>query len=148
MAFSGGIRDYSASAFQIEFSGGETVGGALKKYFYWVEDFGLSPVEQLPGGMRDLEIQIRPLLLRNYPHGDPQSRHDLQRYLSFVVMDVISAITEGRAYEVMLASAGGSREDPESVFFCICREGRAIVLQFISNLAFKARMEHMYSLDD
>ena len=137
----GEIRDYAAFSYVIELKEGQrSIEESLKDYFEWLPTLGFADTKVLAGGLRDLEIAIRPFLVRETSSVNSADLLDLRRYLSFRVMEMISNALNGSGIdEVVELFADSSPSDPKSAFFCVCAERTALILQFNSNIEFKRK---------
>ncbi|NIJ76217.1 hypothetical protein FHT08_001265 [Xanthomonas campestris] len=136
-SFSGNIRDYSAYAFIASLEDEKSCEAAIKNHFSWLPDLEFSNIQVLQHNFRDLEIEIRPFLVRDFHYGNAEETTKLQNYLSFRIMDDISAAISGnKVNQVIKLTATPDSQSSDSVFFCICTENNAIVMQFNNDINF------------
>lgn len=141
-SFSGQIRDYTGYCFVVEVHPGVAVSDAIRQQFGWCNPFDFAEVRELSAGLGDLESMIRPFLIREARGLSPEDIEDLQHYLSFRVMDMVSdALGEtsvGRVLRLDLASSPGSSE---VTFFAVEGGREALILQFNNDIPFKRKVE-------
>ncbi|MGV7205565.1 hypothetical protein [Xanthomonas citri] len=135
--YSGNIRDYSAYAFIAPLKDEKSCGVAIKEHFSWLPDLEFSNTQVLQHGLRDLEVEIRPFLVRDFRYGNAEEANKLQNYFSFRIMDDISnAISGYKVNQVIKLAATPAPQSSDSVFFCICLETDVIVVQFNNDINF------------
>jgi hypothetical protein len=137
-ACNGKIRDYSAYCFAVSLDGDASVEAAIRSHFSWLSSLDFSDVHILENGLRDLEIEIRPFLVRDSRYGSVEEISSLQKYLSFQVMEEISiVVSENGVIQVLRLTAVSNPESSDSVFFCVRLKSNLIVMQFNSDIKFK-----------
>lgn len=138
-AFSGDPRDYTSFSYFIDYKKeASSIEQVIKEFYSWQPDLEFSAPEPLAGGLRELEIAIRPFLVRDGPHVNAGKLIDLRRYLSFKVMEQISsALDTDSAIEVIKLSSAPKPLSSDVIYFCIRMEGCLIILQFNNNIEFK-----------
>lgn len=136
-ALSGSIRSYSAYAYVIEPKEGASIEQSLKDSYPWDPEMAFSEVRCLDNGLRDLEIEIRPLLVRDVFRPNADALQSLQSYLSFRVMDMISLIRgDQRIVDVFKLTSAAVPLTSECVYFCIEMEMVLTVLQFNNDIPY------------
>ncbi|UJB18448.1 MULTISPECIES: hypothetical protein [Lysobacter] len=130
-SMNGGIRSYSAYAYIIKPKEGASFEQSLKDFYVWNPDMAFSDAQHLSDGLRDLEIGIGALLVRDVSYPIDNKLVDLRAYLSFRVMDMISLIRDGApVVDVVKLTSARKPSASECVYFCIKTEDFLIVLQF------------------
>ncbi|BBK00459.1 hypothetical protein JH271_12450 [Xanthomonas campestris pv. campestris] len=136
-SFSGNIRDYSAYAFIAPLKDENSFEAAIKSHFNWLPNLEFCNIQVLQHGLRDLEVQIKPFLFREFRYGNTEETNKLQNYFSFRIMDDIStAIGGNKVTQVAKLAAIPEPQSSDSVFFCICMETNVIVIQFNDDINF------------
>lgn len=139
-ALDGNIRDYSAYSFSVSLKEGDSVDGAIRSHFGWLPGLSFSEIKMLEGGLRDLEIDLREYLLRDYSCKSQDEIFELRRYLSFRIMDeIIASIGEKKVVQVAKLTATSCPGESESVFFSVLIGDSLIVVQFNNDIPFKRR---------
>lgn len=134
----GNIRRYSACAYLIEAKDGVGIEQALRDFYYWRPGWVFDGVERLERGMRDLETGIRPFIARQTSQTNDADLSNLQAYLSFKAMDMISLILDGRTgLEVFRLNSVPEPAASDCVFFCIKADAAWVVLQFNDDLPYR-----------
>ncbi|MES2672550.1 MAG: hypothetical protein V4673_19305 [Pseudomonadota bacterium] len=139
VTLNGKIRDYTAFSYVIDLKDDDfSIERSLKEHFSWLPSLNFSNVQRLEYGLRDLEVEIRPFLLMERPNLKDGNFVDLRRYLSFRIMEIITAAIDGtKVIDVVMAIADPEPSSTKSVFFCIRMEAVLIVLQFNDDVEFK-----------
>ncbi|WP_146093160.1 MULTISPECIES: hypothetical protein [unclassified Xanthomonas] len=141
-AYSGDIRDYSAYAFIAPLKNEKSFEAAIRNHFSWLPDLEFSKIQIFQHALRDLEVEIRPFLVRDFRYGNTEEITNLQNYFSFRVMDEISiAVSGNEVNQVIKLTATPEPKSSDSVFFCICLENDAIVMQFNNDINFKKNID-------
>lgn len=100
----------------------------------------LSEPQRLERGLAELEIAIRPFLARDVSSLGAEKLVQLQQYLSFRVMELLSSIIAAdEVIEVVKVSALPEPSSSDAVFFCIRMLNWLVVLQFNDDIEFKRR---------
>ncbi len=138
-AVNGKIRDYTAFSRLVESKDeGCSAEASIKSFFNWMPNMAFSEIKLLGNGLRDLETEIRPFLVRDLAHISPVRQLDLQRYLSFRVMEMVHGVVGGvKDANVSKLVLDSDESSSECVFFCICIEGGFVFLQFNNDIKFK-----------
>lgn len=139
VALNGKLRDYTAFSYVIDLKDHCcSIERSLKAHFSWLPSLDFSDVRRLEYGLRDLEIEIRPFLVMEASHLKGGGLVDLRRYLSFRIMEIISAaVDDATVIDVVRAIAAPEPSSTQSVFFCIRVETALVVLQFNDDVEFK-----------
>lgn len=139
VSLNGKIRDYTAFSYVIDLKNDSyPIEACLKEHFSWLPKLDFSDVLRLEHGLRDLENEIRPFLVIETSDLRNGKLIDLRRYLSFRIMEIISAaIDDARVIDVVRAVAAHEPSSTHSVFFCIRIETALVVLQFNDDVEFK-----------
>ncbi|KQZ62085.1 hypothetical protein ASD53_19390 [Lysobacter sp. Root559] len=126
----GGLRDYSSYCYIVHMDDGCSVDEAVRHYYQWLPQLRFFSVKRL-GGVRDLENLLGHYLVRDSPKISQGDLLDLRHHLSFKVMDMMSVVFERLdQLEVFELLAESSPHSSESVFYSVCAEDLAVVLQF------------------
>lgn len=135
----GEIRDYSAFSRLLKLDEEvSSVEESLKKFFNWIPSLKFSEIRHLTQGLRDLEVEIRIFLVRDVAHISSERLSDIQRYLSFRVMDVIDGVVgNAKDIEVLKMTVDSDNSSSECVFFCVRIKKVVIFLQFNNDIKFK-----------
>jgi hypothetical protein len=141
-ARNGKIRDYSAGAYFIEVDSKDcSIEKYLKDYYEWLPSLVISNFQYLDGGMRDLETEIRPFLVRGISHPIAGEILDVERHLSFMAMEIISSAIEDDYSKVLEVARMSNFHEPLSSkceYFCMRLENFLIFLQFNDDIEFRA----------
>ena len=141
-SFSGNSRDYTGGCFVVDVEAGASIGDAISQRFSWRGPFDFAESRVLPGGRRDLELEIRPYLVRDARGLSPEEVEDLQHYLSFRVMDMLEDALGGAAVDqVLRLDVAPSPGSSDVTFFAVDAGAEALVLQFNNNIPFKRTVE-------
>lgn len=142
----GAVKDYSSGAYFIEPKSGCSIVESLKERYEWMPSLTISNVKRLQRGMRDLEPAIRPFLAHHIPCMNVDEVLNLQRHLSFMVMEIISSAMGGDysgSLDVFHMSSAHEPMASRCDYFCICLEGFLIFLQFNDDTEFVSRPSAM-----
>ncbi|UHQ24977.1 hypothetical protein LVB77_10015 [Lysobacter sp. 5GHs7-4] len=138
-ALNGEIRDYTSFCYQVQVGEGASIERALQLDYHWLPDLRFSSVRRLDNGTRDLEAQLGVYLVRNSPGSSQSELDNLRRFLAFRVLDKLSDIVgDLRQSEVVELMVSGDAKRSDCVFFCVCADGFAVVLQFNDDRKFVA----------
>lgn len=141
-SMNGGLRDYLAFCYIVDVGGGCSIDVAIKNYYQWLPQLRFSSVRRLGRGVRDLEDSLGPYLVRSSPRTSQSDLLNLRHHLSFKVMDMMSAVLmELGECEVFELLAESEPHSSESVFYSICAEHVAVVLQFNDDVGFESVRE-------
>jgi hypothetical protein len=114
----GNTRRYSACAYLIEAKDDVGIEQALRDFYYWRPGWVFDGVERFERGTRDLEIGMRPFIARQTSQTNDVDLSNLQAYLSFKAMDMISLILDGRTgSEVFRLNSVPEPATSDGVFF-------------------------------
>lgn len=140
-ALNGEIRDYTSFCYQVQVAGGVSIERALQLYYHRQPDLRFSSIRRLDRGMRDLETQLGVYLVRSPPESSQSELDNLRRFLAFRVLDKLSDIVgDLRQPEVLELTAPGDASSSDCVFFCVCTDDFAVVLQFNDDRKFVVAM--------
>lgn len=136
-ALNGGIRSYSAYAYAVEPKEGVSIEQSLQDHYTWNPGMEFSEVRRLDKGLRSLEKEIQPFLVRDLPRESADAAGNLQAYLAFRVMDMIMWIREDQPVrEVFRLTLAAAPAKSECVFFCLKMEAMLVFLQFNYDIPF------------
>ncbi|WP_363799096.1 hypothetical protein ABU614_03380 [Lysobacter firmicutimachus] len=133
------IGSYSAFAYVVELREGlNSIEEGIKAHYSWLPEMEFSQSLHLGQGLRDLEIGIRPFLVRGWGGIDLRDLVALGEFMSFRVMEIISAATdEALDLQVHKLVSVGAASESHCVFFCIRFEEIGIVMQFNDDTGFR-----------
>lgn len=139
-ALDGRINDYSGFAFLIKIElENHSIKKSLEEYYEWVPDLELSDPQNIDGGMRYFESEIRKLIIRNLNHPDLEI---LKKNLSFRVMEIIHSAIGGDYKNVThIFKIYNLNKEFESkcIYFCLCLEGFLLFLQFNDDVELQSK---------
>ncbi|TQM12403.1 hypothetical protein FB548_2337 [Pseudoxanthomonas sp. 3HH-4] len=138
-AFSGALRDHTAFSYVVSLSEARSSAEeALAAHFSWRPNLTFSSVHVLQHGVADLELELRPFLVKNFRFGTKEEVSDLRKYLSFRVMEYVCAVVEDKTVsKVLKLVADSGPYESSSVFFCVCLEAEVLFMQFNDDTGFK-----------
>lgn len=141
-AMNGGLRDYSSFCYIVQLEGERSIDKAIKSFYHWHPQLRFSSVKRLESGARDLERLIRPYLVRDLVMTSQGDLSNLRHLLSFKVMDMMSSLFEGpEPLEVFELHSEFGPRGSECVYYGICAEHVAVVLQFNDDRRFESDPE-------
>lgn len=138
-SMNGGLREYSSYCYVVHIDDGCSVDEAIGNHYQWFPQLRFSSVKRLEGGERDLENLLGHYLVRDSPKMSQDDLLNLRHHLSFKVMDMMSVVFERldqlKVFELLAESRPRSSE---GVFYSVCAEDLAVVLQFNDDRRFES----------
>jgi hypothetical protein len=132
-SLSGDLRDYECCSFFVEIKDeSRSICDLINEYYNGQYEFVFESSDKIQHDLRYFENQIRLYLIRDQKCVIADRIIDLQRYLSFRLMDMIDEIFRGeisnlRVFELHEEDLTFSQG---STFFCILSDKLLLVLQF------------------